>query len=86
MTDPTDAPQNEPETEADTAAVDLIVIDQEADEDDDGEPIVPNGRITLAELNEKSPADLVAVAADPLADISALERIDHVMKGGKLIR
>lgn len=31
-------------------------------------------------------ADMVAVAADPLADISALERIDHVMKGGKLIR
>lgn len=31
-------------------------------------------------------ADLVAVAADPLADISALERVDHVMKGGKLIR
>lgn len=31
-------------------------------------------------------ADLIAVAADPLADISALERIDHVMKGGKLIR
>lgn len=31
-------------------------------------------------------ADMVAVAADPLADISALEHIDHVMKGGKLIR
>lgn len=31
-------------------------------------------------------ADMVAVAADPLADISALERVDHVMKGGKLIR
>jgi imidazolonepropionase-like amidohydrolase len=31
-------------------------------------------------------ADLVAVAADPIADVSVLERIDHVMKGGKLIR
>jgi imidazolonepropionase-like amidohydrolase len=31
-------------------------------------------------------ADMVAVKADPLADISALEHIDHVMKGGKLVR
>jgi imidazolonepropionase-like amidohydrolase len=31
-------------------------------------------------------ADLVAVKADPLADIAALEAIDHVMKGGELIR
>ncbi len=31
-------------------------------------------------------ADLVAVRADPLADITALEKIDHVMKGGRLIR
>ncbi len=31
-------------------------------------------------------ADLVAVKADPLADIGALEAIDHVMKGGELIR
>ena len=31
-------------------------------------------------------ADLVAVKADPLADITALEAIDHVMKGGELIR
>jgi imidazolonepropionase-like amidohydrolase len=28
----------------------------------------------------------VAVKADPLADIGALEAIDHVMKGGKLVR
>jgi len=34
----------------------------EDDEDDDGEPIVPNGRITLQELNEKTPEDLVAFA------------------------
>lgn len=31
-------------------------------------------------------ADMIAVAGDPLADIGALERIDHVMKGGKLVR
>ena len=31
-------------------------------------------------------ADLIAVKADPLTDISALEKIDHVMKGGALVR
>lgn len=31
-------------------------------------------------------ADLVAVKADPLADISALEAVDHVMKGGEAVR
>ncbi len=31
-------------------------------------------------------ADLIAVAGDPLADIAALERVDHVMKGGRLVR
>ena len=31
-------------------------------------------------------ADMVAVAADPLKDISALEHVDHVMKGGDLVR
>jgi imidazolonepropionase-like amidohydrolase len=31
-------------------------------------------------------ADLVAVDESPLADITALERIDHVMKGGELVR
>ena len=31
-------------------------------------------------------ADMVAVANDPLADISALEHIDHVMKGGAIVR
>ncbi|MGC1470401.1 MAG: amidohydrolase family protein [Sphingorhabdus sp.] len=31
-------------------------------------------------------ADLVAVKADPLADIAALEAIDHVMKGGEIVR
>lgn len=31
-------------------------------------------------------ADLVAVKADPLTDISALEAVNHVMKGGEIIR
>ena len=31
-------------------------------------------------------ADFVAVKADPLADIGVLEKIDHVMKGGVLVR
>ena len=31
-------------------------------------------------------ADMVAVKADPLADITVLEAIDHVMKGGALVR
>ena len=42
-----------------------------------------------AEVGEIAPghyADLIAVAADPLADIAALERVDHVMKGGRVVR
>ncbi|WP_156680696.1 metal-dependent hydrolase family protein [Sphingomonas profundi] len=31
-------------------------------------------------------ADMVAVARDPLADVSALESVDHVMKGGAVVR
>jgi imidazolonepropionase-like amidohydrolase len=31
-------------------------------------------------------ADMIAVANDPLADVSALEYIDHVMKGGEVVR
>lgn len=31
-------------------------------------------------------ADMIAVARDPLADITALEKVDHVMKGGVLVR
>jgi len=42
-----------------------------------------------ADIGALSPghyADMIAVAADPLTDIGALERVDHVMKGGKLVR
>jgi imidazolonepropionase-like amidohydrolase len=31
-------------------------------------------------------ADLIAVAADPVADISQLERVRFVMKGGQVVR
>jgi imidazolonepropionase-like amidohydrolase len=31
-------------------------------------------------------ADLIAVTADPLADIGALEQVRFVMKGGEVIR
>lgn len=31
-------------------------------------------------------ADMIAVPGDPLADISVLERVAHVMKGGELVR
>ena len=31
-------------------------------------------------------ADMVAVGADPIADISVLENVSHVMKGGVVVR
>jgi imidazolonepropionase-like amidohydrolase len=31
-------------------------------------------------------ADLIAVRGDPLADVTELERVTFVMKGGKVVR
>jgi imidazolonepropionase-like amidohydrolase len=31
-------------------------------------------------------ADMIAVRGDPLADISALEQVEHVIKGGDLVK
>jgi len=69
MTDTTDTPEHESLTETvevdghEVAASDLAMVDQEAEGDEeDGEAVVPSGRITLQELNDKTPADLVAFA------------------------
>ena len=44
------------------------------------------GRTDIGVLVPGRYADMVVVKADPLTDIGALEKIDHVMKGGVLIR
>ena len=44
------------------------------------------GRTDIGALVPGRYADMVAVKADPIADVTALETIDHVMKGGVLIR
>ena len=70
MTDVRDTDPTAPEAENlgeqtatnEVAASDLPMVDQEGEEEDDGEPVVANGRITLAELNEKTPEELVAFA------------------------
>ena len=31
-------------------------------------------------------ADVIAVAGDPLADVTELQRVHFVMKGGKVVR
>ncbi len=44
------------------------------------------GRSDIGAIVPGRYADMVAVRADPLADITVLEKIDHVMKGGTLVR
>ena len=51
-----------------------------------GRAAVEMGRDDIGVIVPGRYADLVAVAADQLADIAALEQIDHVMKGGLIVR
>jgi imidazolonepropionase-like amidohydrolase len=40
----------------------------------------------IGSLEKGKFADLIAVPGDPLADITQLQHVDFVMKGGKVIR
>lgn len=51
-----------------------------------GRAAIEMGRDDIGAIVPGRYADLVAVKADPLADITVLEKIDHVMKGGSLVR
>ena len=44
------------------------------------------GRADVGAIVPGRYADMIAVKADPLKDIRSLEKIDHVMKGGALVR
>ena len=44
------------------------------------------GRADVGAIVPGRYADMVAVKADPLKDITVLEAIDHVMKGGAVVR
>ena len=77
MTDVRDTDPTAPEAEAlegltadnipdatpeEIAAADSAIAAAEAEDEEEGEAVVPSGRITLQELNDKTPADLVAFA------------------------
>lgn len=51
-----------------------------------GRAAVEMGREDVGAIVPGRYADMIAVKADPLADIAALEKIDHVMKGGTIVR
>ena len=40
----------------------------------------------IGSIDEGKYADLIAVSGDPLADITELQRVKFVMKGGKVIK
>ena len=44
------------------------------------------GRIASASIEPGKFADLIAVAGDPVADITELERVRFVMKDGEVIK
>ncbi|CAN5217993.1 transcription termination factor Rho [soil metagenome] len=75
MTDVRDTDSTAPEAEAlealtpevettaeEAAASDAQIEADEIEDEEEGEAVVPSGRITLQELNDKTPADLVAFA------------------------
>jgi len=75
MTDVRDTDSTAPEAEAleqltpdveataeEAAADDARIEAAEIEDEEEGEAVVPSGRITLQELNDKTPADLVAFA------------------------
>ena len=40
----------------------------------------------IGSIDKGKYADLIAVSGDPVADITELQRVKFVMKGGKIIR
>ena len=44
------------------------------------------GRADVGAIAPGRYADMIAIEADPLKDITVLEKIDHVMKGGAIVR
>jgi len=55
-------PENTEATPEEIAAAQSAIEAAEAEDEEEGEAVVPSGRITLQELNDKTPADLVAFA------------------------
>lgn len=51
-----------------------------------GRAAIEMGREDVGAIVPGRFADMVAVKADPLADIAALKQVDHVMKGGAIVR
>jgi imidazolonepropionase-like amidohydrolase len=51
-----------------------------------GRAAIEMGRDDIGAIMPGRFADMVAVKADPLADITVLEKVDHVMKGGGVVR
>ncbi len=51
-----------------------------------GRAAIEMGRDDIGAIVPGRFADMVAVKADPLADFTVLEKIDHVMKSGSLVR
>ncbi|MBJ7485692.1 transcription termination factor Rho [Brevundimonas sp.] len=59
---PSSEDQSPDATPEEIAAADSAIEAAEAEDEEEGDAVVPSGRITLQELNDKTPADLVAFA------------------------